>query len=155
MSSYRGTKEIAATIRQELKKQLPAWKFSVTMDSYSGGSSITVALMSGPERVVEARREYVFGRDHVRLPYTAEYPFPGYAQLNHYQLLNNDGFEQAKRLSNGEYLTETGWEVMRKAAQILSFEHWDKSDSMTDYFCTNFYRHVHIGKWNKDYEVTA
>jgi len=41
------TKEIAAKIRTELK----AWKgykFSVTMESYSGGSSITVAVMSAP-----------------------------------------------------------------------------------------------------------
>lgn len=146
MTSYRSTKEIAATVRSELKKQLPGWKFSVVVNHHT---SITISLISGPGQVVEARHDWEVGR----VPYTKDFPFPGYAQLNHYQLLADGGEE--KRLTNGVYLTPKGWEVLKKATEILSAEHWDKSDSMTDYFCCAFYRQVQIGKWNQDYQVKA
>lgn len=154
MNGYRSTKDIAATVRAELKKQLPKWKFSVTVQSYSGGSSIALALMQGPEQVVEAHHEWIPSlREHLRVPYADEYGFSGYAQLNHYQLMSSNERDQALRLTNGEYLTPKGWEVMKKATEILSQEHWDKSDAQTDYFCTNFYRHVNVGRWDKPYRV--
>ena len=31
---------------------------------------------------------------------------------------------------------------------------YDDSDGMVDYFNTNFYGYVHIGKWDKPYEVS-
>lgn len=129
MSTYRSPKEIAVTIREALKKELPSWKFSVTVKNYD---SITVALMSGPKPVT------VDGK--------------GYAQLNHYTLLDGSSF-RPDRLNNGCYLTHVGWDVMRKAAEILSREHWDKSEIQIDYFCCNFYRHLDIGKWDKWYQV--
>lgn len=154
--TYRSTKDIAASVRASLKAQLPGWKFSVKMKSYSGGSSITLSLMQGPEQVIEAVREYLpQGGMPVTSPCGAEYgnPSPGYAQLNHYQLLSAEEREQERRLTNGYYLTPKGWQVMRKATLILSEEHWDKSEIQVDYFSTNFYRHVNIGRWDKDYEV--
>lgn len=159
MNAYRSTKDIAATVRAELKKQLPEWKFSVTVHSYSGGSSITLALMQGPEQVVEAQYNHIHrfpqpGEEtRFKIPYTEEKPFSGYAQLNHYQLMENREDERGLRLNNGEYLTEKGWEVMQIATRILSAEHYDYSESQADYFCTNFYRHVNIGRWNKPYQV--
>lgn len=121
------TKEIAAEARLALKKELPGWKFSVTFDSFSGGSSIDMCLMSGPEEVLD-------GGD-------------GHAQINQYML--RDGLLR----NNGCTLTPKGYEVLSKAHEILSRRHWDKSDAMTDYFCTNFYLHISVGKWNKGYEV--
>lgn len=148
MSTYRSTQDIAKLVRETLKKELPGWKFSVVSESYSGGSAITLSLMQGPEEVVEAIQDisYQTGERVVNL-----LPFQGYAQLNHYQLLASE--QGDKRLSNGCVLTPKGWEVMVKAAQILSSEHWDKSDSMIDYFCCNYYMHVQVGKWNKEYTV--
>ena len=64
MGKYLSSKDICALVRADLKKALPQWKFSVTKHSYSGGSSITLALVSGPEEVCS----------------------DGYAQLNHYYL---------------------------------------------------------------------
>lgn len=146
---YHSTKDIAKAVREQLKKELPQWKFSVTVESYSGGSSITLSVMAGPKQIVEAHHDWQKGR----IEYTPDNPFSGYAQLNHYQLLSSLASDQEKRLTNGEYLTPQGWKMLRKAAQILSAEHWDKSDSQVDYFNTNFYRHVQIGKWDKSYEV--
>lgn len=130
-TTYRSSKDIAALIRESLRRELPGWKFSVTFQSYSGGSSITVALMQGKEEVtVNGHR---------------------YAQLNHYafgSIAIRNG-----RWNNGVELSEIGWEVMANANEIMSREHWDKSDSMTDYFYCNFYRHLNIGKWDKPYQV--
>lgn len=58
------TKEIAKEIRQELKKEFPKFKFSVTSDY----NSITVTLMEGPVSP--------FANDDQE----------GYEQLNHYYL---------------------------------------------------------------------
>lgn len=46
---YMSTKDIAAEIRKDLKAAFPKHRFSVRFSSYSGGSSITVGLASGPD----------------------------------------------------------------------------------------------------------
>lgn len=132
MSAYRSTKDIAKTVRESLKKELPGWTFSVRTDH----TSIDVALMSGPVPVQEDSASWD----------------TGYAQLNHYTLLLHTHEEQEGRC-NGAKLTPQGWEVLAKAAEILSREHWDKSDIQTDYFHCNFYRNIAIGKWDKPYQV--
>lgn len=152
MSTYRSTKEIAALIRDELKVKLPAWKFSVTMKTFSMGSSITVALMEGTEEVIEATHERSFaGIGGERYECSLAGSAPRYAQLNQYQLRDNN----AQRLTNGYYLTPAAWEVMTKANNIVKQYHRDDSDIQSDYFSCNFYYDLHIGKWNKDYEVKA
>ena len=123
------TKEIAATVRKELKEALPGWKFSVVYESYSGGSAINLSLMEGPEAVGS-----------------------GYAQLNHYDLIRHT-YDQRPAYNMQTQLNAKGWEVMKKATELLAQYHWDKSDAMVDYFCCNFYMHVAIGKWNKPYEI--
>lgn len=146
-TSYRSTKEIAATVRAALKRELPDWKFSVRIKTYSGGASITLTLMSGPEAVVQSVREQKWSGEIVL------HPFKGHAQLNHYQLERDQDLEPVRYLTNGVILTPKGWEVMKRANELLSAEHWDKSDIQSDYFCCNFYRHVEIGQWGKPYVV--
>lgn len=140
MSTYKSTKEIAATIRENLKRELPAWKFSVRIQTYSGGSSIYLSLMSGPlpvmlesDRITEQRESY--------------------AQLNQYTFLSKFGYGREQLESNSYPLTAAGFDVMDKAVHILAAEHWDKSDIQSDYFCTNFYMHPEIGRWDKPFQV--
>lgn len=38
---------------------------------------------------------------------------------------------------------------------LKSADWYDESDPMTDYFNIAYYMNIHIGKWNKPYEVTA
>ena len=131
MSNYRSTKDVAATVRESLKRELPNWKFSVRVESYSGGSSIHLSLMQGKEEVL------VGGT--------------GYAQLNQYTF-GNKGLNTYP-WNNGAQLTPAGWEVMAEATKILGREHWDKSDAQIDYFNCAFYMHIEIGQWNKPYQV--
>lgn len=138
------TKEIAKAVREQLKKELPGWKFSVTFRSYSGGSSIDLTLMEGPEEVTEL---IPFGDD-------GHLDRQRYAQLNPHSFGSQGRFYGKEQLtSNGTVLTPKGWEVMEKATKILAAYHWDKSDIQSDYFHCNFYMHVGLGKWNKDYQV--
>jgi hypothetical protein len=134
---YKSIKDIAADIRAELKAQLPEWKFSVRVQTYSGGGSINMSLMSGPEQVVVP----VWGRSG------------GYSQLNQYTFLNPQAGGRDKLTSNGTELTPKGWEVMKQATEILSAPHWDESNSQIDYFCCNYYMHIEIGQWDKPYTV--
>ena len=45
MSEYRNIKDIAATIRETLKREFPQCKFSVQIERYSMGQSLHVALI--------------------------------------------------------------------------------------------------------------
>lgn len=136
---FRTTKDICATIRESLKKEIPQCKFSVIGDNYSMGRSINVALMEGPFDVFNPT-------------YTPNQNWDGklYAQVNHYQL-RDEWKDNSNGQNNGAYLTKECWEVMKKATEITSREHWDKSDIQSDYFNCNFYIHMAIGKWNKPY----
>ena len=109
-----GTKETAARIRADIKnlqkfKLLPAGKFSVTMDSFSGGSSIDVrvvdveATMFNTERFAAQKRE----------PHTF-----------------HDGIP---------WMTPEGDRIMALLKKVGSVYHRDESDIMTDYFNVNFY----------------
>ena len=134
--SYKSTKDLCSTIRQDLKTSLPDCKFSVVGENYSGGRSINVALMEGPVDV--------FNLNHPdRNP---GWDGKQYCQLNQYQFKAEYG-----QVNNGSVLTPECWEIMKKATEIALKEHWDNSDPMTDYFNCNFYLHLAIGKWNKPY----
>lgn len=120
------TKEIAAIVSNEYKKQFPNCKFSVRIETYSGGSSINVALMAADFEVVtdEARGESGI-------------------QINHYHIVND------------ERLTEKGKELFKTARQILNAYNFDESDSSVDYFFVNFYEHYSVGQYNKPFQMTG
>ena len=134
--AYISTEEVAA-IRKELKKELPQYKFSVTKHHHS---SVTVAFMKGP-----AFAEYTyFDR------YAGEQKdgvLEGHEQLNHYHAESFYGAENAAIIKKVE-------EIIKTAPVKAGGRAWyDKSDAMTDYFDTAFYMSIHVGKWDKPYEV--
>ena len=53
------TKEIAKQIRIELKEKFKSGKFSVTTDSYTGGSSLNVSLMKHEKMVIADGSDYI------------------------------------------------------------------------------------------------
>ena len=129
---YKSTKEIAAEIRQELKVRYPEAKFSVSKQSFSMGSSISVVLMSAPFEALEANQPYTSdGRNH--------------AQLNEYQLV--DSYRKEERNSNGAILTVAGWRLMREVVVYLNSLKW---------FDTRYsFLHLEIGKWDKPFTVRS
>ena len=141
---------IASQTRETLKKEFPACKFSVTVKKYSGGRTMTIALLSGPFQAMLDN----------------EYWQNGYVQLNRYQL--REGFDRRSgtqtlsnkwvvvpegyALSNGAYISDAAWNVLQRALEVGDAENWDNSDSMTDYFDVNYYLDIEIGKYSKPYE---
>ena len=109
-----GTKETAARIRADIKnlqkfKLLPAGKFSVTMDSFSGGSSIDV-------RVVDVDA-VMFNVDRFAAEKREPRNFP-------------EGIP---------WTTVEGDRIMALLKKVGGVYHRDESDIMTDYFNVNFY----------------
>jgi hypothetical protein len=135
--NQRDVKEIAKTIRQELKKAHPECKFSVRIARFAGGNAIDVNLMSGPF-----------------VPFTLEGKMRG--QVNQYLLCQNYAdylgtiFGPFQTVS----LTREAWDVMVSAVEIGNRENWDNSDLTIDYFDVNYYFSIAVGKWDKKYEVT-
>lgn len=126
MSKYMTATELSSEIRENLKKEFPDLTFSVTKESYTGGRSITVAWMKGFD------------------PFTSEeLREEGYLQINHYYI------DDDKRIN------DAAKKVLKRAFEIANEKNWDKSDPMSDYFNVNYYLHLHIGKWDKKYQVTT
>ena len=112
-----GTKETAARIRADIKnlqkhKMLPAGKFSVTMDSFSGGSSIDV-------RVVDVDA-VMFNVDRFAAEKREPRNFP-------------EGIP---------WTTVEGARIVALLNKVVGVYHRDESDPMTDYFNCNFYFHI-------------
>ena len=121
---YTDIREIAKIIRKRLKKDCPKCKFSVTISRYAGGQSMDISLMSGPFDGFNSKN-----KDR------------GHAQINQYSLED----------SKDSILSKEALEIMIKAYKIANSYNYDDSDSMIDYFDTNFYLHLNIGKWDKDF----
>lgn len=142
------TKEIAKQIRQDLKA-MKGYKFSVRTETYSMGSSIHLNVMKSPKRLIRNMSEIPeitssnYTKDQI-----ADMQSKGYHQLNQYQM--SDEFDP-KSWNNGVFLTEAGHNDLKMVVEIIEKYHWDKSDSSVDYFNTNFYYHINLGKWDKEF----
>ncbi len=124
------TKEYAAKIREDLKNELPFCKFNVTMSRFAGGSSICARVMVAPFEVFE-------------VPH-ASHNF-GVTAFEH----------ETDRWANGTQLTEAGWNLMQKMAEIVNRYHESKHSSSGAYLSlyVNFYADVAVGRWDKPFEV--
>jgi hypothetical protein len=123
--AYINAQEVAA-IRAELKAQLPEYKFGVRKGP--GSLSVEVSILSGPVD---------FGHEH--------------KEVNHYWMHQHfaDRPDALAVLEQIEQIIKTA------PANAPGGSMWfDKSDSMTDYFHTAFYYHIHVGKWNTPYTCT-
>ena len=149
-----GTTEIAKRIRKQLKTEFPGCKFSVTTEQYAGGSSINVNLMKAHRKVIRDFKDIPkTARDLVGIGYTKEdieqRQKKKYHQLNKYTLQEeyND-----REWCNGVFLTEQGHNLLQKVVKIAEYYNYDDSEPETDYSSVNFYLHIELGKWDKDFE---
>jgi len=125
-SNYHGYipfKEQTKILREGIKAMYPECKWSVSFETYSGGGSIHIALVEAPFKV------FINDNDG------------GYIQCNQYYL------PEDKRI------TEKAKEVLIKVNDFINSYRYDDSDGMIDYFDTNFYYNLNIGKWDKPFKV--
>ena len=62
-----------------------------------------------------------------------------YIQVNHYHI--DSGF------------TGEAAECLNAITDLMHVDHWDKSDIQSDYFHCAYYVNIHVGRWNKKYEL--
>ena len=123
-------KDISKSIKGKLKTHFPKCKFSVTIERYSGGQSMTVALLSAPFDPFVDNAE-INGC-----------PVKDSHQVNHYYLAESDILSRDAKI------------LFLHVHDMINYFNYDDSDSMTDYFDVNFYEHLAIGKWNKPFTQT-
>lgn len=44
-------------------------------------------------------------------------------------------------------------EYLEKAKEIMYVDHWDESDSQSDYFHCSYYIDMRVGRWNKGFKL--
>jgi len=127
--AYINAKEVKA-IREELKREFPKHRFSVTKDS--GGLAVSVSVMKGPDDLLSDIGETWDGS--------------GYTQINHYH---------TQMYGKHQKFFDKVVQVIKSApAKAEGGRAWyDNSDAMTDYFDTAFYIHMNVGKYGKGYQV--
>jgi len=149
-----GTKEIAKRIRTQLKAEFKGCKFSVRIEYYSMGSSITVRLMKAD---IKIKRDFgeisnyslcFYGDNHYTPDQLRSRQNEDYHQLNEYIL--RDKYDP-EFWCNGVFLTERGHGLLKRVVEIADQYNYNDSDSMTDYYSVNFAFHLTLGKWDKPF----
>ena len=125
----KSSSQISKEVKAELRNEFPEYKWSVRKESFSGGFSINVTIVSGPENPIAT------GETYAQLGKVIEDYFSGKYSSNGYELTNN-----------GKELIERVWEIINK-------DNYNNSDHMTDYFSVGYYTHLDLGKRNKPFEV--
>ena len=97
--------------------------FKFGVRKQDGGLSVGVKIVSGP---IDLSADCSHGN--------------GYAQLNHYYLNDTVNSEFFQAIHN----------IVKNAPVD---KHYDESEPQTDYFHCAYYYHIHIGAWNKPYEI--
>lgn len=131
--SYKDINTISKEVKHNLHKEFPGTKWSVRIQKYSGGRSMSVDLMEAPFEV--------FSDPETGDPGMGK---KGYAQVNHYWL---------GEPGHSEYLTPKAIQVLKKATRIANSDNWDNSDIQTDYFDVNYYFSLGVGQWDKPFKV--
>lgn len=147
-------KDVASDIRLQLKKEFPYCKFSITIERYSMGQSMTIALMEAPFTGVIAKREGEYVGGVMVSSMVGE--FDQYAQINKYTLSKTtDEYEKDKIVNNGSFISKEARNCLKRAYELSLEYNYNNSDTMTDYFDVNFYLSLAIGKYNKPFKNTG
>ena len=126
-------KDLLKVIRQHIKKEFPQFKFRINKQNGVYTSSFNFHIMSGPiEFLTESGKKSCWKETYNR-------------QVNQYWIKDPN--------HENETYTPEGREMLIKLTQIISSYNMDDSDIQTDYFHTNFYSHIEIGHWEKEYTV--
>ncbi len=132
---------IAKWVRGELKTQFPTkdgYKFSVRSGGNNLCSSLYVSVMSAPFKIVERGDEY--------------------QQVNHHWIDKYESYEEYVewecREPDSVMYTKEGWLLLNQLKKIITHYHYDRSDVQFDYFDTNYYIHLEVGKWDKPFMVS-
>ena len=127
-------KNDVAQIRKELNESFPQFKFGVVKRH---SMEVAVTIKSGPTDFSS-----IFSDE-----YSAKRQ---YAQINAYHL---DKFYGVHADFLGKIITIIKTAPSRGEGYHKDSGWYDRSDAMVDYFDTAYYISLHIGRWDKPYEL--
>ena len=133
--AYIGAEDVKA-IRNALKAEFGKdFKFSVTRDHHSG---VRIAIMSGVVNFYDGSMDTKDLRDRV-------HTFDGHAQLNHYHL---------HFYGEHEALFQKISDIAHTAPGLAGGKtYYCNDDAQSDYFDRAYYVSIHVGRWDKPYEL--
>ena len=139
--SSLSTKDIAERIRHFCKKQYPECKFSIVKRDHN---SIGLALMSAPYEVFATPTLESVPTNRIQTPeeglkWWVRSIEKGHHTTNQYYIKDD------------YLLNDKGKEIMSFLKDCTLVYNFDDSDMQTDYFHTNFYIDLSIGKWDKPF----
>jgi len=138
-------RDIAPIIRGYIKDVYPTWRFSVVQEHYSGGCGLYVTLTEAPENIFLEEKIKSSPRS------SGEYRS------------NEDAATICKQLNSTSSIQNWEWyydwmsdkakEVLKDIEALVNSFRYDDSDARVDYFSTNFYPHLYIGKYKKPLKI--
>lgn len=132
VDEIRDIKDIAKAVRDYVKKKYPNCKFSVSIERYSGGQSLTVSLLEADFNPLKDESFWQISGDG-----------------NKYFDVNQFYFEESDKL------TKEAIAVLKDVRDFYNQYNYDYSDPQQDYFNVRFYEHLNIGQWNKGFVQVA
>lgn len=159
--SNLSTTDIARNLRNYIKQNHPGYKFSVTSQYFSGGSSISVKLKETPVEITnfELMKAYVeqngdSNNNRIWDSETRKYTY--YSELSEdkkkefiEQEVRNAHMKNISEYSDDRslaWMNEDVRKVYQDVIQHLESYNYDHSDSQSDYFSVNFYSNYGITK---------
>lgn len=146
--------DIAKAIKQQLKKEYPGCKFSIQTEYYSMGCTLHISIMETNFKIIKPFEEL---SESAINRYTKE---DGYRTIEVLKQLQEKKHHQINPFmddeynpdlwNNGVFLTEKGFNLIKRIVELTEKFNWDDSNSRIDYFDVKFYTQINIGKWDKD-----
>tara|TARA_R110000765_G_scaffold131250_1_gene229740 strand:+ start:223 stop:651 length:429 start_codon:yes stop_codon:yes gene_type:complete len=127
-------------IRKELKEKFPNHKFSVKIGA--GNLSVSVSVVEGPAFLQEEAQW-----NHVEEKFVAPDLNKDHTSINEYWLENHYP-------KNAKFFKEVVDIIKTAPFKAGVGDLWfDKSDMMTDYAHIAYYIYLHVGQWNKPFQI--
>ena len=157
------TKEIAKKVREYAKYAYPDFKFSVSISTYSGGSSVYLTLMQSPYELTNEKLLDKWCRNNLTNFGRIEFyngeewcnegteeniqKYKKYTAERVYRNWNfNEYYDFGEDMSERSPIDIRVLEAIKDVMNYLKSYRFDDSDGQIDYFDTNFYFYVSIGK---------
>jgi hypothetical protein len=146
--------DIAKAIKQQLKKDYPFCKFSITTQFYSMGRSLHISIMETDFKIImpfEELSEVAILR-YTRDGFRNKEDLKNLQEKRNHQIGNiyENEFYNSDVWNNGVFLTEKGFNLVKRITELTNKFNWDNSDTQIDYFDVKFYTYLSLGKGEKD-----
>jgi len=140
-------KDIAKRVRMYVKSKYNDCRFSITSDSYC----VSVSLKESPMEVLANKKvveEYVEMQNR---------RYNGFG--NTFENFTNHVLEGGHDFVYGHeerlFMNKEALDILTDIREFVMSYNYDDSDSQIDYFNTNFYSHLKVGKWDKSWKKVA